>query len=161
MEIKRQEASNCFLMKANCADEEYNPVSMAYIELEKKELTNWLELREKLKELKKLGVRELTLSAGLWWVEDIPSELEELNEALPDEEHIEVTTIPEDFMNKNEMRTDGEDAVLTEWGVGFKAILKHTSVEVSTWSLSWEFIEQALKNCDPQSVRFIKDEEDA
>jgi len=161
MEIKRQEASNCFLMKANCSDAEYNPVSMMYIELTKNELVNWLELRDKMKKLKKNGVRELTLSAGMYWIEDIPEELEELNEALPDEEHIEVTPIPEEFMNSNEMRTDGDDATVTEWGVGFKAIIKHTSVEVSTWSFTWEFLEQALKNCDPQSVRFIKEEEDA
>jgi len=160
MEIKRQKASNCVLMKANCADENYDPVSMAYIELSKKELENWLELRDKLKDLKKNGVRELTLSVGMYWVEDIPAELEELNEALPDEEYIEIEEANK-LMDDNEMRTDGDDAMLTEWGIGFKAILKHTAVEVSTWSLSWEFIEQALKNCDPQSVRFIKDEEDA
>ncbi len=161
MEIKKQDNSNCVLMKASCADENYDPVSMAYIELTKKELMNWLELREKLADLEQNGVRELTLGAGLWWVEDIPDELSELNEELPDAEHIEVTTIPEDFMNDNEMRVESSDAMLTTWGVGFKAILKHTNVEVSTWSFSWEFIIQALKNCDPQSVRFIKDEEEA
>jgi len=161
MEIKKQEASNFVLMKANSSDEYFDEVNMAYIELERKELTNWLELREKLKELKKYGVQELTLCAGLYWVEGIPEELEAIYEELPDAEHIEVTQIPEKLMDDNEMRSDGSYSMVNEWGVGFKGNLKHTNIEVSTWSFSWEFIEQALKNCDPKSIRFIKDEEDA
>jgi len=155
--IKEQDESNCVLMKASCADDSYQPVSMAYIELSKIELSNWLELRDKLKDLKKNGVRELTLGVGLWWIEDIPTELEELNEKLSDDEYMEVITIPEDFMNSNEMRVDGSDAVITEWGIRFKAIIKHTTVEVSTYSIPWDFIEEALKNADLKSVRFIKE----
>jgi len=158
MEIVKKEASNCVLMKANCNDDHYDEVNMAYIELERTELTNWLELRDKLKELKKQGVRELTLDAGMWWIEGIPEELEELYEELEQAEHIEIESCDE-FMDKNEMRTESSDAILHDWGVEFKGQLKHTSITASTWSFTWEFVEQALKNCDPQSVRFIKDEE--
>jgi len=159
MEIKRQEATNCFLMKASCNDENYQPVELAYIELDKKTLMNWLELREKLADLKLLGVKELILSEGMTWFEDIPEELEEHLEALKDEERFEVESIPEDFLNSNEMRMDGSEAVVNEWGVSFKGFIKHTSVEATTWSMGWETIVQALKNCDPQSVRFIKEED--
>jgi len=165
MEIKRKEATNCFLLRASCNDESYNPVTVAYIELSRKELMNWLELREKLADLKQNGVNEFRLSAGLYWIEELPDEFTEGNEnydeALSDEERIEVEEIPEDFLCSNEMRMDGSDAILSTWGVGFCGTIKHTSVEASTWSLGWDDIIQALKNCDPQSVRFIKDEEEA
>jgi len=157
MEIRKKEASNCVLMKANCNDAHYDEVNMAYIELNRKELTNWLELRDKLKELESLGVRELTLDAGMWWIDSIPDELEELYEELEQAEHIEIEENNE-FMDKNEMRTESSDVILHGWGVEFKGQLKHTNMTVSTWSFTWEFVEQALKNCDPQSVRFIKDE---
>jgi len=159
--IERQEASNCVLMKVNSNEETFDPVHMAYIELDRKVLENWLELKDKADELKPLGARELTLYARMWWIEEIPEELEELFEYLPDEEHIEVTKIPEDFLKENEMRVDGSEATLSEWGVGFKTIIKYTNAAIYTWSFSWDFIEQALKNCDPQSVRFIKDTEEA
>lgn len=159
MEIKRKEATNCFLLRASCADESYNPVTIAYVELSRNELENWLVLKEKLADLKQNGVQEFKLSAGLYWIEDLPDELEEYEECLSDEERIEVETIPEDYLNSHEMRMDGSYAMLSTWGVSFVGTIKHTSVEVSTWSLCWEDLAEALKNCDPQSVRFIKEDE--
>ena len=161
MIIERQKSSNNVLMKVTCNGESFDLMDIAYIELDRKILENWLILRDKAIELQQLGVRELTLGASVRWIEGIPQELEEMLESLTNEENIEVTKIPEDFLKENEIRIEGTEATVSEWGVGFKTIIKYTNVASYTWSLSWNFIEQALKNCNPQSVRFIKDSEEA
>ena len=157
MKIESLENTNCVLMRATCSDDMYNDITIAYLELDKKNITNWKVLKEKLQELKKLGVSELCVHQRVTWIDGIPDELTEHEEMLSDEEHYEVNKATQ-FMKDNEMRVDSTEAIINDYGVGFKTIVKYTSMVVSTWSLSWDFIEQALKNCDPQSVRFIKEE---
>jgi len=164
MEIKKQEGTTCVLMKANCSDEHVDICNMAYIEFTKTDLLKYFDLRNIAEQLRAShgshGVEYLPVSEGIYWIEEIPEELEELFETLADEEHFTVTPIPEDFLESNDCRTEGTEAHINTYGVLFKAFIKHTSVEVSTWSLSWEMITQLLKNCDPQSVQFIKEDED-
>lgn len=160
MDIQKQEGTTCVLMKANCSDEYFDGCNMAYAEFTRNDLMNYLDLRNIAKQLRAShGVQYLPVSDGIYWIEEIPEELEEIFETLTEEEHMMVTPIPEDFLESNICRTEGTEAQVNDYGVLFKGYIKHTSVEVHTWSLSWEMITQLLKNCDPQSVRFIKEED--
>lgn len=160
MDIKKQEGTTCVLMKASCSDEYFDGCSMAYAEFTRKDLMKYLDLRNIVAQLgASHGVQFLPVVDATYWIAEIPEELEELFETLTDEEHFTVTPIPEDFLESHVCRTDGMEAQINDYGVLFKGYIKHTSIEVHTWSLSWEMITQLLKNCDSQSVRFIKEED--
>lgn len=159
MEIKRKDDSVYILMKASPDNNDYDFCNIAYIEFTKEDLTRYLKLKDKFEELNKtLGVQYLPVDEGLYWIEEIPEELIDIYEELEDTEHLGVTQIPESFLNTHECRIEYTEAHIGKYGVSYRGQLKNTNVGVSTWSLSWEFIKECLKNCDPQSIRFIKDE---
>lgn len=157
--IQRDDGSVNILMRANSNDENYQPCNMAYIELDKEQIIKWKELKDQLEILEKShGVYSLTTGDSPLWVEELPDELTELYNELNDSEYFGVTEIPQDFLDNNECRAEGEEAVIDKYGVSFRTGIKHCSIVTETMSMSWDFLDTCLKNCDPQSIRFIKEE---
>jgi hypothetical protein len=159
MEIKENKGSVNLIMKASC-NQECDMCDMAYVEYTKKELIHFLELRDIADDLSKShGVSYLPVSAGVNWIEGIDEDIEEIYERLSDEEHIFITELPQEYLDDNECRMEYTEALVTNYGIQYKAHIKHTDVEVTTWSVTWDMITQLLKNCDPQSVQFIREED--
>jgi hypothetical protein len=150
--VIRDDGSVNILIRANSNDENYQPCNMAYLELDKEKIIKWKELKDQVELLEKShGVYSLTTGDSPFWIEELPDELTELYDALGDAEYFGVSN--------DECRTEGEEAVITKYGVSFKTGIKHCSIVTETMTLSWEFLDTCLKNCDPQSVRFIRDED--
>lgn len=158
-EIKRQEGSVKILVRATCNDENYNPCRMVYTEFEKAQLQKFFELKVAFDELKRNhGICHIAVSDYFNWIEETPDELEALNEELDKGDYIPISGLDDDFLDKNECRTEYDEVHVYDVGILFKAWIKHTTVEVCSSTLSWDFLKECLNNCDPQSIRFIRDD---
>jgi len=158
--ITRDDGSVNILIRANSNDENYQPCNMAYLELDKEMIIKWKELKDQVEILEKShGVYSLTTGDSPFWIEELPDELTELYDELGDAEYFGVAEMPQKILDDDECRTEGEEAVIDKYGVSFKTGIKHAGIITETCSLSWDFLDTCLKNCDPQSVRFIKDED--
>ena len=69
---------------------------------------------------------------------------------------LQLTGLSEDFLDKNVCRTEYGEAHIFESGILLKAWIKHTSVEVCSATLSWDFLKECLNTFDPQSIKFIR-----
>jgi len=158
MEIKRNDNKPFILIKASCDNEYAEGCDIAYLELDEKTILRWFELREEYKRLKeKYQIYSITISDAPIWFEGIPEEFREIYEELCDEEYFGVTQIPQDFLSKNELRVANDEGQINDWGISFNGNVKYSSERISTYSLSWTFIEECLKNCYPNSYKFIKE----
>ena len=160
MEFKECDRGTRILMKASSSDEYWDEVTGAYIDFSKNEIMKLLDLRNKQEELRAShGVQYLPISFGMWWLNGIPEPEELYDDLVSSSEYKIVAEADESWLDDNELRVEGSEAHISTYGVMFRAWVKHTSIEVSTFSIPWEVITQILKNFDPQSVHFIKDED--
>ena len=84
--------------------------------------------------------------------------MEDYNANLVGAGCIQISQLEEDFLDKHNCRTEYDEVHVYEAGVLFKAWIKHTTVEVCSSTISWDFLKECLNNCDPQSIRFIRDD---
>jgi len=157
MKLKVQDDSPYFLIAVN-ESFETNMYTLAYCEFAKSEILRWFELKDTIKELGK-DIEHIATRDSPIWIEGIPDELEELNEITNEICQVFISKLPVGYAEKNECRNENAETHISDYGVSFRTRLSYQSISLTTFSVPWDFLEQALKNYEPHSVKFIKDEE--
>ena len=138
---------------------DYNVVNMVQVTFSKELLQEFFELRESLKKLNEKhsnNIYNIDFSVCLGWIDEIPSELQEVYEKLDNASHIQADG-SEEIADLYPARIETEYASINSYGIRFKGYIKNTNVKVYTETLEWNFLEEVFKKLDPQSVRFIRD----
>lgn len=158
MTVIINDTSKEYVFKTNDSDD-YNVVNMVQVTFSKEMLQEFFELRESLKKLNEKhsnNIYNIDCSVCLGWIDEIPSELQEVYEKLDKSSYVQADG-SEEISSLYPARVDIEYASINSYGIRFEGYIKNTGVKVYTENLEWGFLEEVFKKLDPQSVQFIRD----